>query len=325
MAFELTTIVVPVYNGGKTVPILFKKIKETFEKQYADFELIFVEDCGRDNSWDVIKSLAIDDPRIKGIKLARNYGQHNALLCGIREAKGDIIVTLDDDLQNPPEEIPKLIEKLKEGYDVVYGTPRNETHGFFRDFASVLTKKSLSLFLGANIAKDVSAFRVFQTKLRNAFDQYRSPMISIDVLLTWATTSFASVKVRQEERPVGASGYTFRKLVKHSFNMITGFSTLPLKIASLLGICLSLFGAGIFAYVLLQFFIYGSPVPGFAFLASIISIFSGAQLLVLGIIGEYLSRIYYRTMDQPPYVVKHKIGKYFADTDMICPNTEAEG
>jgi glycosyltransferase involved in cell wall biosynthesis len=322
MIFKLTTIIVPVYNGGKTIPILFKRIKETFEKQHFDFELIFVEDCGQDNSWDVIKSLAIDDPRIRGIKLARNYGQHNALLCGIREANGDIIVTLDDDLQNPPEEIPKLIEKLEKGYDVVYGTPINRTHGFFRDTASALTKKSLSLFLGANIAQDVSAFRVFRTKLRNAFDQYRSPMISIDVLLTWATTSFASVKVRQEERPVGSSGYTFRKLVKLSFNMITGFSTLPLKIASLLGICLSLFGAGIFAYVLLRFFIHGSPVPGFAFLASIISIFSGAQLLVLGIIGEYLSRIYFRTMDQPPYVVKHKIGNYFADTDMNSPNTE---
>jgi len=239
--------------------------------------------------------------------MSRNYGQHNALLCGIRAACNQIVVTLDDDLQNPPEEIPRLLAKLAEGYDMVYGTPERERHGLLRDLASRVTKYALQGAMGAETARKVSAFRAFRTELRQAFSDYRSPSVNLDVLLTWGTTRFASVAVRHDAREIGASGYTVRKLITHAVNMMTGFSTLPLQLASFMGFILSVFGFLVLAYVLVRYLVGDSSVPGFPFLASIIAIFSGAQLFALGIIGEYLARMHFRSMDQPPYLVREEI------------------
>src|SRR5437899_4219840 len=146
-----------------------------------------------------------------------------------------MIVTIDDDLQNPPAEIPRLLEKLEQGYDVVYGIPEHERHGILRDLASRMTKLVLQNAMGAEIARNISAFRVFRTQVREAFQHYRGPFVSIDVLLTWGTNRFGALKVRQEPRREGVSGYTVRKLVIHALNMMTGFSILPLQIASLVG------------------------------------------------------------------------------------------
>ncbi len=268
-----------------------------------EFELIFVEDCGGDHSWDVICQLTDSSVAVRGIKMSRNFGQHNALLCGIRAAKGEVIVTIDDDLQNPPEEIPKLLNKLADGNDVVYGTPSSEQHGFFRNAASHITKIALQSTMGAETARKVSAFRVFKSSLRKAFESYRSPTVNIDVLLTWGTTRFDSVSVKHDKRYIGESGYTFRKLVTHALNMMTGFSTLPLQIASIMGFIVAALGILIFIYVVGRYVVFGTSVPGFSFLASIITIFSGAQLLALGIFGEYLARMHFRSMEMPPYVV----------------------
>ena len=229
----------------------------------------------------------------------RNYGQHNTLLAGIREAKYEIIVTVDDDLQNPPEEIPKLLAQLEQGFDVVYGAPYKQQHGLWRDLASVTLKLILRNAMGVESARNVSAYRAFRTQLREAFTTYQSPFVSIDVLLTWATTRFTSVEVHHESRKVGKSNYNFRKLVNHAINMMTGFSTWPLQLASFIGFLFTLIGLVILAYVVGRFFIHGGSVPGFPFLASIVAIFSGAQLFALGIIGEYLGRIHFRMMGRP--------------------------
>lgn len=295
------SVVIPVYRSQKTLVELHRRIVAALESIPVVFELIMVEDCGGDDSWKVIEHLASQDARVKGIKLARNYGQHNALLCGIRAACGEFTLTIDDDLQNPPEEIPKLVEKLTNGYDVIYGTPEKETHNFLRNQASKITKFALQSAMGAESASKVSAFRFFRTRLRDAFDAYRSPTVNIDVLLTWGTTRFASVRVRQDERMVGDSGYSIGKLINHAINMLTGFSTLPLQIASLLGIVFGGIGFLLLIYVLGRYFMFGSSVPGFPFIASIIAIFSGVQLFTLGIFGEYLARMHFRSMERPPY------------------------
>ncbi len=237
--------------------------------------------------------------------MSRNYGQHNALLCGIREARHAITVTLDDDLQNPPEEIATLLARLGDDIDVVYGTPEHEQHGFWRDMASRITKRALQSAMSAETASHVSAFRAFRTPIREAFDRYRGGYVSIDVLLTWGTTRFTYVQVRHDARTIGQSNYTFRKLLTHALNMVTGFSTLPLQIASLIGFAFTLFGFGVLVLVLVTYIANGgSSVPGFAFLASIIAIFSGAQLFALGIMGEYLARMHFRSMDRPTYLVR---------------------
>lgn len=298
------SVVIPVYKAEDSLHGLYRRLKDSLETITKDFEIIMVEDCGGDRSWDTIVELAKIDKRVRGFQLSRNFGQHNALLCGIRAAQYEVIVTIDDDLQHPPEEIPKLLEKLAEGYDVVYGTPQKEQHGFWRNLASKVTKYTLQSAMGAETARKVSAFRAFRTQLRDAFSDYQGPFVSIDVLLTWGTTSFTAISVNHDPRQVGISNYTFRKLITHAFNMMTGFSTLPLQIASAIGFIFTLFGMGVLVYVIGRYLISGSSVPGFPFLASIIAIFSGAQLFALGIIGEYIARIHFRTMEKPSYVIR---------------------
>jgi undecaprenyl-phosphate 4-deoxy-4-formamido-L-arabinose transferase len=268
------------------------------------WEIILVNDGSTDESWSRIKRLSDNCDQLIGINLRRNFGQHNALLCGIRQAKYEFIITLDDDLQNPPEEIPKLLEKLDQGYDVVYGYPKIEKHGFFRNIASMFTKMALKTTMGISIARHVGAFRAFRTELRDSFSDYKGSFISIDVLLSWGTNSFSAIPVNHEQRAEGNSNYTVRKLINHALNMITGFSVLPLQIASIMGFVLAIFGLLVLIYVVGRFLLQGSPVPGFPFMASIIAIFSGAQLLAIGIIGEYLARIHFRTMNKPQYLIK---------------------
>jgi len=303
------SIVIPVYGSEQSLRPLCERLTKVLPSLAREYEIIMVNDGSPDNAWQAIQSLAATDYHIKGINLSRNFGQHNALLCGIRAADSEVIVTMDDDLQHPPEELPKLLAKLDEGYDVVYGPPDREQHGLLRDLASQITKMALQGMMGAATARQVSALRAFQTGMRNSFADYRSPTVNIDVLLTWATTRFASVRVRHEPRGIGESNYTPRKLVIHALNMMTGFSTRPLQMASVAGFLCALFGLGVLAYVLISWFIQGSIVPGFAFLASIIAIFSGAQLLALGVIGEYLARMHFRTMEMPPYAVREQTGK----------------
>jgi Glycosyltransferases involved in cell wall biogenesis len=290
------------------LPELHRRLTDALDDIADRYEIILVEDCGGDDSWDVIQRLAERDERVRGIRMSRNYGQHNALLCGIRAARYGVIVTLDDDLQNHPEEIGKLIAVLGEDADVVYGTPANEQHGFLRDQGSRITKLALQSAMGAETARNVSAFRVFRTRIRDAFAAYGGPYVSIDVLLTWGTTRFSHVSVHHEPRTVGTSNYSFRKLVTHAFNMMTGFSTLPLQVAGVIGFLFTLFGFAILVYVLFSYLTNGSAVPGFAFLASLIAIFSGAQLFALGIIGEYLARMHFRAMDRPTYLVREVTG-----------------
>jgi undecaprenyl-phosphate 4-deoxy-4-formamido-L-arabinose transferase len=298
------SIVVPVYNSELILPDLVQATEKVLTQSATQYELLLVNDGGRDRSWDVICELVQQHDWVRGINLMRNYGQHNALLCGIRTARHNIIVTMDDDLQHPPEEIPKLLDKLAEGYDVVYGTPLKEQHSFWRDMASRITKLALQSAMGAETARNVSAFRAFRTQVRGAFANYQGPFVSIDVLLTWGTTRFAAIPVQHDPRRIGPSNYTFRKLVTHALNMMTGFSTLPLQLASLVGFVFTLFGFGVLVYVVGRYFIQGGSVPGFPFLASVIAIFSGAQLFALGIIGEYLARMHFRMMERPPYTVR---------------------
>lgn len=306
---------VPVYKSEPILPDLVQRLSQVLPCLAEECELILVNDCSPDRSWDVVSDLARQYPWIRSINLMRNYGQHNALLCGIRAARYDVIVTMDDDLQHPPEEIPKLLEALAGGYDVVYGTPEQEQHGLGRDFASWVTKLALQNVMGAEVARKVSAFRVFRADVARAFAHYQGAFVSIDVLLTWGTNRFSIKPVRHDARKVGTSGYTFRKLVTHATNMMTGFSTVPLQFASLVGFLFTLFGVGVLVYVLGRYLVHGGSVPGFPFLASIIALFSGAQLFALGIMGEYLARMHFRMMERPSYVVRDSFTSKNSTTD----------
>lgn len=299
----LVSVVVPVFNSQSSLPLLVDRLRRVLPPERQLGELILVNDGSQDGSWQVVQDLAAAHSWIRGFDLMRNYGQHNALLCGIRAARFPVTVTMDDDLQNPPEEIPKLLEVLTQGHDVVYGAPRAQHHGCFRDAASMITKLALQSAMGAATARKVSAFRAFRTQLRRAFAGYSGPFVSIDVLLTWGGRSFAAVPVRHEPRALGTSNYTLRKLIVHAMNMMTGFSTVPLQFASIVGFGFTAFGIAVLIFVVGRYLIQGGSVPGFPFLASVIAIFSGAQLFALGIFGEYLARMHFRMMNRPPYAV----------------------
>jgi undecaprenyl-phosphate 4-deoxy-4-formamido-L-arabinose transferase len=298
------SIVIPVYRSAESLPLLIERLSATLPTFFSAYEVILVNDASPDRSWEVIRELNRSHRWIHGINLMRNYGQHNALLAGIRAVKNEIVVTLDDDLQHPPAEVAKLLQKLDEGFDVVYGVPAQQRHGLLRDVASYMTKVALQGAMGADNARNISAFRAFRAELRDAFAAFAGPFVSIDVLLTWATRSFSRVVVRHEPRTLGVSNYTVRKLITHALNMITGFSVLPLQLSSVMGFAFTLFGFGLFIYALVNYFILGGRVPGFTFIISVVALFSGAQLFAIGVIGEYLARVHFRLMDKPPYAVR---------------------
>ena len=299
------SVIIPVYNSADIVHLVIESLAQVLPTLTPNFEAILVEDGSPDASWEAVAGLARKYPWVRGIRMMRNYGQHNALLCGIRQARYDIIVTMDDDMQHPAEELPRMIAELTPDVDVVYGSPEEERHGVLRDLASQVTKLVLQSTMGAETARNISAYRVFRTVLRQAFIDFHGPYVNLDVLLTWATRRFKRLLVPHRDRAKGTSNYTLRKLITHTFNMVTGFSTLPLQIASMVGFILTVFGALLLFYlIVIRVLIFQYEVPGFTFLASMISIFAGTQLFILGIIGEYLARMHFRLMDKPAYVVR---------------------
>lgn len=295
------SVVVPVFGGGEDLPELVSRTAAVLGGLGSSWELILVNDGSPGETWSRIAALT-QDPRVRGINLRRNFGQQNALLAGIRVSTGDVIVTMDDDLQHPPEQIPRLLDSLRDA-DVVYGTPMARVRGWRRNLIAALTKAAFATVLGTRHARDIAAFRAFRGDLRPVFAGYNSPHVAIDVLLSWTTTRITAVRVPYEPRRRGESGYRVRSLVRLTLNMVTGFSVWPLRLASIIGIGVAAFGVAVLVFVIVRYLTAEQTVPGFAFLASMTAIFAGAQLFGMGIIGEYLARMHFRTMDKPAYVI----------------------
>lgn len=300
------SVVIPVYNSQATLPELVERLDRVLASLAQGYEVILVNDASPDQSWEGIATLAKSYPCIRGISLMRNYGQHNATLCGVRAARFEVVVTMDDDLQHPPEELHLLLEKLDEGYDVVYGVPKKLPHSWWRNLGSVLSKWMVAAAIGIKTVRNVSAFRAFRTDLRQAFDGYDNPDVMFDVLLSWGTTHFAAVPVDEQPRNVGKSNYTIGKLLRMWLLYLTNFSTKPLRFSNIIGFFFTLLGFIGFIYVITVYFVAGS-VPGFPFLASTIMVFSGVQLFALGIIGEYLARVFERTAGRRPYTIARTV------------------
>jgi len=300
------SVVVPVYRGEATISALVENLASELPKIAESYEAILVNDCSPDSSWEKIQELASRFPWVVGINLMRNYGQHNATLCGVRAARYEITITIDDDLQHPPKEISVLVAELDKGFDVVYGAPRALPNGFWRNQVTKYTKWLLAQIMGIPSVQNISAFRAFRTHLREAFVNFQSPSLTLDVLLSWGTSRFTSVTV-EIDRSDRESNYNFASLIRQAILILTGFSTTPLRLASWLGFVMTLFGVGVFVYVLTIYFMQGS-MPGFPFLASLVALLNGTELLAIGIFGEYLARVFERSVDRPTYVVREQIG-----------------
>ena len=300
------SVVVPVYKSSETLAPLLERILQALKG--ITFEVIFVDDGSSDSSWATIRQLASKNPDVRGIRLGRNFGQHSALLAGVRAARYPITVTIDDDLQNPPEEIPKLLDALTaRDADVVYGVPMDASHAGWRRGSGWLVRKTMRTVLGVDEAVDFSSFRAFRTSLRDAFDVALGPGVSLDALLSWGTTNFTSVQVAHAPRAVGKSNYSLRKLWNFSIDTFTGYSAKPLKFVSLLGFCTAAGGLVLMIFFVLIPYAQGRSLQGFPFLASTIVVFSGIQLITLGVIGEYLARMHFRMMNKPEFVIAERI------------------
>lgn len=300
------SVVVPVYRGQETISELCTRISQALRAH--EFEVILVDDASDDESWKVILGLTENDKRIRGLRMGRNSGQHAALLAGVRVARAPITVTLDDDLQNPPEAISQLITPvIKKEAKVVYGVPSESSHSAWRRFSSKAIRSSMNSALGIQEAVTLSSFRAFQTDLRLAFEERLGPGVSLDSLLAWGTSDFQSVIVDHDPRRIGKSNYSIRKLVSFAIDTITGYSTRPLRFVSLLGFGTAVGGIILLAIFVLLPFAQGVSVQGFPFLASTIIFFSGVQLVTLGVVGEYLAKMHFRIMNKPEYLVVEKV------------------
>jgi glycosyltransferase involved in cell wall biosynthesis len=298
------SIVIPVFNSELSLGIVVAECHKVMIDQGYDYEILLVDDGSSELTWRTVNSLALSDPEVTGLRLGRNFGQHSALLAGVRAARFEYTVTIDDDLQNPPNQIPLLLSALMSNTtDVVYGVPRETAHAGWRRLSSRWVRQILTKALGVPEAADLSSFRCFKTSLREGFAVNLGPGVSLDALLAWTTNKFTSVKVNHAERMHGDSNYSLKKLMRFALDTVTGYTTLPLRIVSVLGFATAGFGFLLmFFFVLLPFF-QGITIQGFPFLASTIILFAGIQLITLGVVGEYLSRMHFRVMNKPEYFV----------------------
>jgi undecaprenyl-phosphate 4-deoxy-4-formamido-L-arabinose transferase len=304
------SVVIPAYRSAAILPALVDRLLAVLKGLEQDSEIIFVEDCSPDDdaTWDVLKSLQRAHPdRIAAIQLMRNFGQHNALMCGFRHARGDLIVTIDDDLQTPPEEIPKLVSAIRHGeFDLVYGTYHAKQHAGWRNLGSGIVNIFYRLVFETRTT--ITSFRVIRRELVESIFPYALNFTYIDGLLAWNTQRIGQVTVEHHARSVGRSGYSLKKLVILAFNLFTNFSLLPLQVVSALGFFAAVMGFLAALVVLFRYLISSITVPGYASIVISIMVMGGLQLMALGVMGEYLGRLHLNVNRKPQYTVRHVVG-----------------
>lgn len=300
------SVVVPCYRSAATLPRLVDQLVPVLESMNSEFEIILVVDGSPDETWSVAADLADRHRVVTALRLSRNYGQHNAIVAGLREARYDVTVTMDDDLQHRPTEVPALVAALTDDLDLVYGVPHMEEHGVGRSLASRVVKKGIAKGLQVPSATSISAFRVFRTRLRDGFARLNGPHAAVDVALYWSTTRIGSLEVAMDQRTEGRSNYSFRMLLRHALTMVLGYSTAPLRLVTYLGLACGLLGTALLGYVLWQYAFGNTTVQGFTTTISVIAVFSGAQMIAIGIMGEYLGRAHINITGQPTYLLAER-------------------
>lgn len=299
------SVVVPVYNSEGSLKMLHRRLVEVFRALGETWELLLVNDCSSDGSWGICREIATSDARVTAINLTNNFGQHNATMCGLAHAGGEYVITMDDDLQHPPEEIKKLAAAIAEGnYSVVYGQYRARKHGWLRNVCSRLVHALVSKITGSGYT--TTSFRVMKGSVAHTLTGFKQFNVMLDVLIKNAVSSsdIGHVDVEHHSREVGASNYSFKKLFAYAVNMIFNYTLWPLRLATTLGLAFAFLGAAIGAYFTAEYVVYGSPVRGFTSIAVVITFFSGMILFILGIIGEYVGRMFLNVNQKPQYFVK---------------------
>jgi polyisoprenyl-phosphate glycosyltransferase len=298
------SIVIPVYNSAAMLPELHARLQAVLRETGKSFEVIYVDDGSQDASWTALAQLQEQNPsQVVAVQLMRNYGQHNALMCGFRHARGDCVVTMDDDLQHPPEELPKLLAAIEgSDLDLVYGAYDQKRHGATKNIASWVVNRFYRLVFRSPVR--VTAFRILRRELLETILSYALNFTFIDGLFAWNTRRIGEVAVAHHPRAQGRSGYRFGKLMTLALNLFTNFSLLPLQFMSLCGVGAAITGLLLGLYYLYLYMTASITVPGYASTIVSILVLGGLQLLGLGIMGEYVGRLHLNVNQKPQYSVR---------------------
>ncbi|MBQ2801080.1 MAG: glycosyltransferase family 2 protein [Lachnospiraceae bacterium] len=301
------SFVIPCYNSEKTIEDVVKEIEVTIEKRGKDdYEIVLVNDCSKDNVWEKIKSISKQNAKVTGVCFAKNFGQHAALMAGYRKATGDIVVSLDDDGQTPADEVYSLIDKMEEGYDVVYASYPHKKHSFARNLGTKMNNFMCEVLLGKPKKLMITSFFVAKKYIVDEIVKYENSYTYVPGLVLRTTKSIGSVPVCHREREVGNSGYSFAKLVALWINGFTAFSVAPLRISMVMGMSSAAIGFIYLIYVIVNKFFNPSVPLGWSSTTAILLLLGGMILFVLGMIGEYLGRVYISLNSAPQYVVREE-------------------
>jgi glycosyltransferase involved in cell wall biosynthesis len=301
------SIVIPVYNSEKTIGTLVRRLYAVLEGRYA-FEIILVNDGSVDGSPEVLVELCNSLEHVMAINLSRNFGEHNAVMAGLNHARGEYVVTMDDDLQNPPEEVLKLIGEAGKGFDVVYGKYPVKNHSILRNIGSEINDLMVSLVIGKPAGLRLTSFRIMKRYMVREMIRYNAPYTYLDGMILRITGSIGTVTVEHKERGFGRSNYTFRKLVALWHNGMTNFSISPLRVSTIFGMTIII---GVILSSLMEIFedMLGWTLPWWTPVALFLIFMIGLQMIFIGTLGEYIGRMFMAQNTTPQYVVRDIIGK----------------
>jgi dolichol-phosphate mannosyltransferase len=303
------SVVVPVFNEEENIPELYRRLRAVLPQVVQEWEILFVDDGSRDRSWELIRTLAAQDPRVRGLRFSRNFGHQMAFAAGLDHARGQAVVIMDADLQDPPELIPELVAKHREGYEVVYAV-RVARHGetAFKKLTAKLFYRLLARITAVQIPLDTGDFRLMGPRAVEAFRRLPERHRFTRGLVAWLGFPQTGVPYERAPRHAGTTKYPLRKMLRFALDAITSFSHLPLQLATWLGFVVSAF-AFFYILVVLALKVAGISWPGYTSLMAAILFLGGVQLLMVGLLGEYVGRIYDEVKHRPLYLVAEKVGE----------------
>ena len=301
------SVIIPVYNSANSIVRLVQELEKTLSEKY-DLEIVLVNDGSqKDNSAEVCFGIAKNKSNVRFLDLSRNYGEHNAVMAGLNYCTGEAAVIIDDDFQNPPSEIIKLVDRLNDGFEVIFSYYKKKEHSFFRNLGSKLNDLIASILIGKPKNLYLSSFKAINRFAIDEVIKYKGPYPYIDGLLLRFTRKYDTVLVAHNTRQEGKSGYTLHKLISLWLNMFTSFSLLPLRVATILGFIFA--GIGLIGAIFFLLERVQSPNLPVGWASLIISLFiiSGVQLFAIGMIGEYLGRLFLKDSGNPQYIVRRTV------------------
>lgn len=314
-AMSYISVVIPVYKAEECLGELYCRLKAALESITDDFEIILVEDCGGDESWKTIKNLAKQDMRVKGLQFSRNFGQHYGITAGLDVCSGDWVVVMDCDLQDQPEEIPRLLAKALDGFDVVFARRSQRKDGYLKKLSSHLFHIVFQYLTDVKTDESIANFGIYHKKVIVNFRKMRESVRTFPLFVNWLGFSKAAIDVEHAQRPYGKSSYTFTKLIKLAVNSIVAQSNKPLRISIKAGFLMALGSVLVALYYTMRYFLYEIPVQGWTSVIVSMYFLAGLFFINTGFIGLYIGRIYDETKKRPLYVVNESINLSLPEED----------